>query len=99
MCVGYIHGHDHRWRPEWSRGNWKSPKTIRTLCLPSNGLWGDIGHAIFRTSDDRAVCSLTVHDFYFPRKPDTDKRPAVWRLKVEENKGATCTFLYDREGV
>ena len=99
MCVGYIHGHDHRWRPEWSRGSWKSPKTIRTLCLPSNGLWGDIGHAIFRTSDDRAVCSLAVRDFYFPRKPETDKRPAVWRLKVEENKGATCTFLYDREGV
>ena len=35
----------------------------------------------------------------FPRKPDTDKRPAVWKLKVEENRNATCTFLYDREGV
>ena len=99
MCVGYIHGHDHRWRPEWSRGNWKSPKTIRTLCLPSNGLWGDIGHATFLTSADRAVCSLHIRDFYFPRKPMTDKRPAVWKLKVEENSNATCTFLYDREGV
>ena len=99
MCRGYIHGHDHRWRPEWSRGSWKSPKTIRTLCLPSNGLWGDIGHAIFRTSADRAVCSLAIRDFYFPRKPETTKRPAVWKLKVEENQNATCTFLYDREGV
>ena len=99
LCVGYVHGHDHRWRPEWSRGSWKTPRTIRTLCLPSNGLWGDIGHATFLTSADRAVCSLHVRDFYFPRKPMTDKRPAVWRLKVEENRNATCTFLYDREGV
>ena len=45
-------------------------------------------------SSDKILC-----DFYFPRKPESDKRPAVWKLKIEENQGATCTFLYDREGV
>ena len=42
---------------------------------------------------------MDSRDFYFPRKPETTKRPAVWKLKVEENQNATCTFLYDREGV
>lgn len=94
MCKGYLHGHDHRWRPEWSQADWKSPKVLRTLCLPSNGLWGDIGHAVFRTFDDRAVCSLEIRDFFFPREPETDERPVAWRIKTEENRGQKVTFSY-----
>ena len=40
-----------------------------------------------------------MQDFYFPSEPDTADRPAPWRIKVEETRGQSCTFLYDREGV
>ena len=98
-CVGYLYGHLHRWRPEWMHGSWGKPHTLRTLCMPSGGLWGDIGYATFKTSADRAVCRLEMQDFYFPSEPDTADRPAPWRIKVEETRGQSCTFLYDREGV
>ena len=98
-CVGYLYGHLHRWRPEWMHGSWGKPHTLRTLCMPSGGLWGDIGYATFKTSADRAVCRLEMQDFYFPSEPDTAERPAPWRIKVEETRGQSCTFLYDREGV
>ncbi|MBR2837339.1 MAG: metallophosphoesterase [Kiritimatiellae bacterium] len=99
MCAGYVYGHLHRWRPEWIHGSWGGRKTMRTLCMPSNGLWGDIGYATFRTYPDRAVCSLELKDCFFPGEPDDpNDRPAPWRLKVEETRGGTCTFLYDRKG-
>ena len=99
MCVGYLYGHLHRWRPEWMHGSWKERKLLRTLGLPSNGLWGDIGYATFRTSADRAVCALELKDFFFPAEPsDPNDRPAPWRIKMDETRGATCTFLYDRQG-
>ena len=100
MCVGYLYGHLHRWRPEWTHGSWKDRKTLRTLCIPSGGLWGDIGYVKMHTAADRAVCSLELKDFYFPAEPeDPNDRPAPWKLKIEETRGATCTFLYDRQGV
>lgn len=95
MCKGYIHGHDHKWRPEWAKMDWKTPKILRTLCLPSCGLWGDIGFALFRTSADRAVCSLEIRDFYYPVEPSTSARPEAWRIKVEENRNQQVTFLYE----
>lgn len=95
MCKGYIHGHDHRWRPEWVKMDWKDSKILRTVCLPSNGLWGDIGHATFRTFADRAVCTCEIRDFFFPREPETAARPAAWQVKVEENRGQKVTFLYE----
>ena len=99
MCVGYLYGHLHRWRPEWMHGSWKNRNTLRTLCMPSGGLWGDIGYVKMRTEADRAVCSLELKDFYFPAEPeDPNDRPAPWRIKIEETRGATCTFLYDRQG-
>ena len=99
MCVGYIYGHIHRWRPEWIHGAWDERKSLRTLSMPSGGLWGDIGYVKMRTSADRAVCSLELKDFYFPGEPDDpNDRPAPWRIKIEETRGATCTFLYDRQG-
>jgi len=99
MCRGYVHGHDHRWRPEWVKEEWTKSKSLRTVCLPSCGLWGDIGWAVVRTSADRAVCALEIRDFYFPREPKTSARPGPWRAKVEDHRGQKVTFLYDREGV
>ena len=96
QCKGYLYGHLHRWRPEWIHMDWKNTRILRTLCLPSNGLWGDIGYATFRTSADRAVCALELRDFYFPREPATSARPAAWKVKVEETRGQRVTFLYDR---
>jgi len=99
MCVGYLYGHLHRWRPEWIHGSWKTRNTLRTLCIPSNGLWGDIGYVVLRAYDDRAVCKLEMKDFFFPGEPrDPDDRPMPWRIKVEEACGAACTFIYDRQG-
>ena len=99
QCVGYLYGHIHRWRPEWMHGAWKSRNTFRTLSVPSNGLWGDIGYVKLKTFEDRAVCSLELKDFYFPAEPeDPNDRPALWRLRMDEIRGATCTFLYDRQG-
>ena len=99
MCVGYLHGHWHEWLPEWTRGDWGKRGTLRTLCIPSNGLWGDIGYTTFRTYPDRAVCSLVIKDFFFPAEPsDPNDRPAPWKVKIEEIRGSTCTFLYDRQG-
>ena len=96
MCKGYIHGHDHRWRPEWAKEAWGKPRTLRTVCLPSNGIWGDIGFATFRTFEDRAVCTLEIRDFFFPREPETASRPLAWQVKVDENRGQKVTFIYDR---
>ena len=99
MCKGYIHGHDHRWRPEWVKEGWGKQRSLRVVCLPSCGLWGDIGWALVRTTADRAVCAVEIRDFYFPREPETSARPGPWKVKVEENRGQKVTFLYDREGV
>ena len=100
MCKGYVYGHLHRWLPDWEHGPFKLRGTLRTLGLPSGGLWGDIGYATLRTYSDRAVCRLEIRDFFFPAEPRRpDDRPAPWRVKVDELKGASCTFLYDREGV
>ena len=99
MCVGYLYGHLHRWRPEWMHGSWRERKLLRTLCMPSNGFWGDIGYTTFRTSSDHAVCALEMKDFFFPAEPrDPNDRPAPWRIKIEETRGQTVTFLYNREG-
>ena len=99
MCVGYLYGHIHRWRPEWIHAAWNARGMLRTLAVPSSGFWGDIGHVVLRTEADRAVCRLELKDFFFPEEPsDPRDRPAPWRVKVEETRGATCTFLYDRQG-
>lgn len=96
QCKGYIYGHHHKWRPEWMTLKWSEPYSMRTLCLPSNGFWGDIGHAVFRAESDRATCSVEMRDFFFPREPETSARPLAWRLKVEETRGQHVTFAYDR---
>ncbi|MBQ7188002.1 MAG: metallophosphoesterase [Kiritimatiellae bacterium] len=80
-CVAaYIHGHNHRWISSWSRDkDCPSPQHPKwELCLPSNGLWGDIGYAICRVSPNRAVVKKVVKDFWLPRPLPKEKRPADW---------------------
>ena len=93
--AGYIHGHDHRWRREWIHPDWTTVTTLRTLCLPSTGLWGDIGYTLFRVSADRAVAELRQNDFYFPCPLPKEKRPAQWTEQLEENRASPiCTFRF-----
>lgn len=96
-CVGYIHGHDHRWEDYWFHANYKNRRIFRHLCLPSTGHWGDIGYALLRTSADRAVVTLKQDDFFFPTplKPG-EARPVAWDEKVAEHRNATCSFYYNR---
>ena len=94
MAAGYIHGHHHRWRKDFARKSWTSPKILKTLCLPSTGHWGDIGFALMRIDGDTATVSLHQHDFYFPQpdpqEPGEDR--ALWRSITRENQGLTCAF-------
>ena len=59
MCVGYIYGHLHRWRPEWIHAGWGQRKSLRTLSVPSNALWGDIGYVKMQTARSSSVLSFT----------------------------------------
>ena len=93
--AGYIHGHDHRWRREWSHPDWSTVTTLRTLCLPSTGLWGDIGYTVFRVAPDRAVAELRQNDFYFPCPLPKERRPAQWDEQLAENRASpVCTFRF-----
>ena len=95
MVAGYIHGHDHRWRKDFAHENWKGPRLVKTLCLPSTGHWGDIGFALMRIDGADATVSLHQHDFFFP-EPEP-KLPganfALWKHMVRENQGLKCTFV------
>ena len=94
MVAGYIYGHHHRWRRDFTHENWSGPRIMRTLCLPSTGHWGDIGFALMRVGADTATVSLRQHDFYFPdpapKKPGANR--ALWAQMLRENQGQTCTF-------
>lgn len=99
MCRGYLYGHLHIWRPGWKWLDLNHGTSLRVVSLPSCGMWGDIGYVTFRTHADRAVCELHQDDFFFPCEPDSAARPAPWRCKVEENRGARVVFPYERGGV
>lgn len=96
-CCGYIHGHDHRWRPEWVNRNWNSRQMLRTLCLPSTGFWGDIGYMCLQMSAEFATAYLAYRDFFFlnPLAPD-EKKPLQWELMKEDYDGQKCRFAYER---
>ena len=96
-CCGYIHGHDHVWRPGWSKKNWSERRILRTLCVPSTGYWGDIGYTLMELHEDRAVARLTQYEFFFltPAGPDEQPLPQ-WSTMTEDHQGATCTFNYLR---
>lgn len=95
-CRGYIHGHDHFWKTNVA--NWRNPKTVPWLTLPSNGCWGDIGYVTMRTGQWRGrkgvQARLVLKDFFLGGKePDQANRPIMWDTRMEDIKGAKCTFM------
>ncbi|MCR4922053.1 MAG: metallophosphoesterase [Bacteroidaceae bacterium] len=96
-CCGYIHGHDHCWRPGWINFDWRSQDVLRTLCLPSTGFWGDIGYSLFRLEEDRAVMQLRLFEYFFhnPLK-EGEEKPLHWTLIEEDLRNQQCSFAYKR---
>ena len=93
-AAGYIHGHDHEWYTKVLYRNWSSASLVRQLCLPSTGHWGDIGYALMRIKDGKAVVALREREYYFP-KPET-KNPTVaesWKAIVRDRQRLKCTFV------
>lgn len=94
-CCGFIHGHDHRWRPDWFQKNYSETRMVRTICLPSTGHWGDIGFTCFRLEESKAVATLHESEFFFPTPvPDGNEVPLQWKMIAEEQDGNTCSFSY-----
>ncbi len=92
--AGYIHGHDHRWYKTYPLKSWTSSHTLRTLCLPSTGFWGDIGFTTMRTTPGRAVAALHEYEYFFPTpKAATLADATLWKDICTENQHQTCTFL------
>ena len=95
--VGFIHGHNHRWQRDWCRDELSRPphRAKRKLCLPSNGLWGDIGYAICRVFPHRAVVEPVLKDFWIPRPVPNVQRPPEWdEILAEGRSSGHCVFCY-----
>ena len=90
--AGYVHGHDHFWKHGMI--DWHKAQSKRWLCLPSNGLWGDIGYVEFRVEPHRAVASLVQKDCFHPRPLPKEERNPAWDLQLAENRGQTFTFAF-----
>ncbi|MCF0176629.1 MAG: metallophosphoesterase [Bacteroidales bacterium] len=96
-CSGYIYGHNHRFRKDWMLKSYSDRRIIRSLCIPSTGHWGDIGHVELRLEDDKAVATLMERDFFFPAPAASpEEAPALWREIAADQKGASCNFSYCR---
>ena len=96
-CRGYIHGHDHIWKTNVA--NWREPKTVPWLTLPSNGCWGDIGYVTMRVAAGKwhgrkvAQAKFVQKDFFLGNPVAPEKRNPVWDARLEDVKGAKCTFV------
>jgi hypothetical protein len=96
-CRGYIHGHDHIWKTNVA--NWREPKTVPWLTLPSNGCWGDIGYVTMRVAAGKwhgrkvAQAEFVQKDFFLGNPVAPEKRNPVWDARLEDVKGAKCTFV------
>ena len=96
-AAGYIHGHNHRWQRQWSRDmSQKPPHTPkRELCLPSNGMWGDIGYALCRLHPDRIAVEPVLKDYWLPRPVPRESRPPVWDdILAEGRASGPCTIRF-----
>ena len=95
-CVaGFIHGHNHRWTRAWMRDKkQKTPERAkRELCLPSNGLWGDIGYATCRVSPGKMEVAPTLKDFWLSRPVSPERRPPEWDdILAEGRASGPCIF-------
>ena len=94
-CCGYIHGHNHVWRPAWCRKNYHTRTVVRILGVPSTGHWGDIGYTLLDLGETQAVARLRQFEFFFPTPlEEGEEKPAQWKMIEEEHKDATCAFAY-----
>ena len=91
LAAGWLHGHDHMWL-SWSRAAWRRRRMIPILTLPSTGHWGDIGYVLFRTTPDMAVAELVQSDYFFSTPVPAEKRPRMWDLRIEDNRGSRMRF-------
>lgn len=89
---GYVYGHGHCWREGWEPDAWGpcSRSVLRTLGLPSTGLWGDIGHVVARVDADNLEARLIEREFYYPC-PKTPV-PTSWQRMVHDKQGLRMTF-------
>jgi len=92
QAVGFLHGHEHNWITRYLRSPLGDGRELRSLGLPSVGVWGDIGWTLLRITADRATAELRMADHYFPRP--RVPRPAQWDEIVRERRGAVCTFVF-----
>ena len=94
-CCGYIHGHNHVWRPGWIKKNYHEQLVVRTLCVPSTGHWGDIGYTLLDLEETQATARLKQFEFFFPvPAAEGEAKPAQWTMIEEEHQGALCRFAY-----
>lgn len=93
-CAGFIHGHDHRWKRDWTHIDYQNPRVIPTLCVPSTGHWGDIGLVKFIMGKDKAMAYLQEDEFFFPRPAKPEETPILWKEIVESHKNSTWPFRY-----
>lgn len=97
--AGYLHGHDHRWYKTLPIVDWKRNTSLRTLCLPSTGHWGDIGFVTFRTTADLALASLHQSEYFFPNpEPQRPEDRRLWDIITAENQQQTCSFILPKLG-
>ncbi|MBQ7189310.1 MAG: hypothetical protein IJR99_07830 [Kiritimatiellae bacterium] len=95
-CVcGYIHGHNHRWLPNWVQWSQTRATIFRTLGLPSTGFRGDIGYAMMRVTPHEVSVRLHQTDFWYPGP--NDPRP-LRKTIARDNNGQTCTFPLPSRG-
>jgi len=94
-CCGYINGHHHRWIKGFAWKNYKESRVVRVLELPSAAHWGDIGYATAQLGEKSMKVFLHQSDFFFPTPaPEGEAVPELWKIIVEENRGAFCEFPY-----
>ena len=94
QCAGYIHGHDHRWRLDWTHIDYQQLRVLPILCVPSTGHWGDIGLVRFVMESDKATAYLCQKEFFFPRPQKPEETPILWKEITDSHSGAICPFRY-----
>jgi len=92
--VGYVHGHDHVWKDSLLWVAKTADGLLPSRCLPSAGMWGDIGHVVVRTDAHSADLSLMRHDFYYPRRPKDGMRLPHWCGRLSGHGEATSSFAW-----
>ena len=92
--VGYVHGHDHVWKDCFLWVAKTADGLLPSRCLPSTGMWGDIGHVVVRPGARSVSLELLSHDFYYPRCPQDGTRLPRWRDRVDNLTRAATTFAW-----